>query len=200
MLKAPSLPILTIPPHLVPKIPENYPFHDVPQDKVELVAQLKDQLEGAFAQIEMVLEEKERKWMDERCLIRFLRATKWNVGQAVDRLVNTMVWRRDYKPDRIDPDEVEPEAVTGKEIISGFDKVGRPIFYLIPKRENTKEYERQIKYVVYNLEKAIKLMPTGVESICLVLDYENISMFNAPPMGVTKMFLQVFSEHYPEVR
>jgi hypothetical protein len=200
MLQVPSLPILTIPPHLVPKVPENFPYHDVPEEKVELVTQLRDRLESAFSQVEIVLTEKERKWLDERCLIRFLRATKWNVEQAVDRLVNTVVWRRDYQPDRIDPADVEPEAVTGKEILSGFDKSGRPIFYLIPKRENTKEYERQIKFVVYNLEKAIKLMPTGVESICVVLDYENISMFNAPPTGVTKMFLQVFSEYYPEVR
>jgi hypothetical protein len=199
MIRPVSLPILKPAAHLIPKIPENFPFQGLNDDEMILLEQVKSRLEETFESANIVLNGMERKWLDDRCLIRYLKATKWNVEQALDRLRNTISWRRDYQPDLISPEEVKIEAETGKQILSGFDKEGRPLLYLIPKRENTKEHTRQLRFVVYNLEKAIKLMPIGVEKITIILDYENISMFTAPPLSVTKMFLQIVGDHYPEV-
>jgi hypothetical protein len=41
-----------------------------------------------------------------------------------------LAWRREFKPDEINPDDIEQESLTGKEIINGFDKQGRPNIYL----------------------------------------------------------------------
>lgn len=59
--------------------------------------------------------------------------------------------RRDYKPDLIPADEVKPEAETGKLLLNGFDNEGRPILYLRPGKENTKESPRQIRHLVFHM-------------------------------------------------
>jgi hypothetical protein len=41
-------------------------------------------------------------------------------------------------------------------------------------------------------------MPLGVESIVIIVDYSNMSLFNAPPISVSKRFLDIIGNHYPE--
>lgn len=43
------------------------------------------------------LSEKERFWLSEECLRRFIRATKGNGQAAINRLEKTLVWRRTHK-------------------------------------------------------------------------------------------------------
>ena len=57
----------------------------------------------------------------------------------------------------------EIQAVTGKQIIFGFDTKGKPAIYMIPSRQNTNDPVRQIQHVVWMLERAIDLMSPGVE-------------------------------------
>ncbi|KAI9351287.1 CRAL-TRIO domain-containing protein [Obelidium mucronatum] len=132
------------------------------------------------------------------CVHRFLRATKWDSTSAITRLQDTLKWRKEYRPDLITPEEVEPEAITGKQFISGFDKKGHPMIYLVPRLENTKTYDRQIRYSVYVLEKAVKLMPEGVERMDVIIDYENLNIFTAPPVSVSMRYLSILGAHYPE--
>ncbi|KAJ3236238.1 hypothetical protein HDU81_011081 [Chytriomyces hyalinus] len=138
-------------------------------------------------------------WANQPVIVRqFLRATSWDLGAAKKRLVATMKWRNEYKPDQITAEEVEPEAITGKQFISGFDQTGRPQLFLVPRNENTKTYDRQIRFSVYMLEKCIKLMPDGVEKVAVIIDYENLSLFNATPLSVSMKYMAVLSNHYPE--
>ncbi|KAJ3242819.1 hypothetical protein HDU78_001137 [Chytriomyces hyalinus] len=138
-------------------------------------------------------------WAGQPVIVRqFLRATMWDVAAAKKRLVATMKWRNEYKPDQITAEEVEPEAVTGKQFINGFDKTGRPQLFLVPRNENTKTYDRQIRFSVYMLERCIKLMPEGVEKVAVIIDYENLSLFNATPLSVSMKYMAVLSNHYPE--
>ena len=55
------------------------------------------------------------------------------------------------------------QSVTGKEIIFGFDKKGRPALYMIPSRQNTNVQLQQLQYAVWMLERCIDLMGPGVE-------------------------------------
>ena len=135
---------------------------------------------------------------DAPCLYRYLRATKWNVSHARDRIRDTLAWRKDFKPIEIHPDEVKEEAASGKQFFNGFDKEGRPILHLVPGRENTKSSDHQLRFVVFNLEKAIQLMPEGVETMVIVIDYAGMSMFNAPSPGRGRKFLSILGNHYPE--
>ena len=148
--------------------------------------------------LELPLSNIEEKWLNDSCLSRYFRAAKGDLDNAKNRLLKTIIWRRKFKPDQITMDDISQEAESGKEFLKGFCKRGRPILYLIPSRENSKNYERMIKYVVFNMELAIKRMPEGVESIVIVLDYRNVTIMNSPPISVSKQFLQIIGDHYPE--
>ena len=114
----------------------------------------------------------ELRWLNKPDTIsRYMRASKWNLRDAENRLKATLEWRREYKPDLIPPDEVKIEGETGKmlvhvtqylslragsliqlhRIISGFDNDGRPIIYMRPGRENTQKSPRQLRYLVWCL-------------------------------------------------
>ncbi|KAI9099766.1 CRAL-TRIO domain-containing protein [Phlyctochytrium arcticum] len=192
-----KLPILTPPASSIRPLPQDWPRCLYTPDQLAHLDEFKTQLlpeilkAGGFGQ-------KEELWCDDACLLRYLRATKWNVANAGKRLDSTLQWRRDYKPDEIPASDVEEEAIKGKEILSGFDKDGRPLLYLIPKREHTKTFDRQLKFVVWNVEKAIKVMQPGVESLIFIIDYEGISVRTSPPASQAKKFLSILGDHYPE--
>ncbi|CAG8641175.1 3460_t:CDS:2, partial [Acaulospora colombiana] len=142
--------------------------------------------------------QREREWASEGCLKRYLRASKWNLDEAKDRIKSSLEWGREYKPFDIDPKEVEPEILTGKMHLNGFDKHGRPIVYLRPGLENTKAGPRQVKNVVFTFESAIAIMPENVENIIIIVDFENCSVRSSPGLGIAKEFMHVLGSHYPE--
>jgi len=116
-----------------------------------------------------------------------LRASKWKKDVAITRLENTLKWRREFGIyDTVNAKHVEPEvndpthwllfldsdyyyysfqAVTGKEIVFGYDTAGRPGFYMIPSRQNTDEPKRQIQFAFWMMERCIDLMEPGVEYV-----------------------------------
>jgi hypothetical protein len=51
---------------------------------------------------------------DPGCIPRYMRAAKWQMPNAKQRIKHTMEWRREYKPELIAPDDVGIEAETGK--------------------------------------------------------------------------------------
>ena len=55
--------------------------------------------------------------------------------------------------------------MTGKEVLFGYDKKGRPAFYMIPSRQNTTDPGPQLQFAVWMLERAIDLMGPGVECV-----------------------------------
>ena len=103
-------------------------------------------------------------------LQRFLRAVKWDLPSAFNRAEETTVWRREFDVDGLceNPASFEEESRTGKQIVLGWDLQQRPCLFMFPYRQNTKESQRQIQFVVWGLECAAELMPPGVEKLCLV--------------------------------
>ncbi|KAI8820675.1 CRAL-TRIO domain-containing protein [Fimicolochytrium jonesii] len=183
--------------HAAPKVSENWPRVGYTEEQLSQLEAVKKAIPDILSKTPEIRAEEEQ-WCDDACVLRYLRATKWHTDATVKRIEKTLTWRREYQPHKIDPAEVEPEAIHGKEYVCGFDLQGRPLLYLIPRKEHTKTYERQLKYVVFNLEKAIKAMPAGVESLNILIDYEGISVFTAPPASQAKKVLQILGEHYPE--
>lgn len=48
----------------------------------------------------------EKRWLDKPDTIpRYMRAAKWKLDDAKKRIMTTLEWRREYKPDLIPPDE-----------------------------------------------------------------------------------------------
>ncbi|THH00212.1 hypothetical protein EW026_g2285 [Hermanssonia centrifuga] len=146
------------------------------------------------------LREEEMFWLSFECMLRYLRATKWVSAQAaIKRLEETLAWRREFGlyDERFTPEHVEPEALTGKEVVFGFDVNGRPALYLCPSRQNTDESIRQVQFNVFMLERCIELMGPGVESVALMIDYGQKSA-KSPSISLSRMVLNILQTHYPE--
>lgn len=139
----------------------------------------------------------ERMWLTEECLLRYLRATKWIVAQAVSRLQSTLVWRREYGLP-FTPEHISPEQETGKQLIIGFDNNARPCHYLRPSKQNTKTSERQVQHLVFMLERVIQLMGPGQEALALVITYKESGPGGGPSFATGKKVLNILQNHYPE--
>ncbi|KAI0058170.1 CRAL/TRIO domain-containing protein [Artomyces pyxidatus] len=142
------------------------------------------------------LMDEEKFWLSYECTLRYLRATKWHVKQAIERLQDTLKWRRDFGLYDWGAADVEPEAVTGKEITFGYDLKRRPALYMIPSRQNTEESPRQIRFAVWMLERSLDLAGPGVESIVLMINFADRG--KSPSMSTSKTVLNILQSHYPE--
>jgi len=56
------------------------------------------------------LSDVEKYFLSRECILRYLRATKWNVIEAKKRLEVTIVWRREYGTDTLTAETIEPEV------------------------------------------------------------------------------------------
>ncbi|EPX70979.1 sec14 cytosolic factor family protein [Schizosaccharomyces octosporus yFS286] len=144
------------------------------------------------------LSEIEKYFLTKECILRFLRATKWNAATTKKRILDTLVWRRQFGVNNMDPDEVQEENATGKQVLLGFDKDGRPCLYLYPGRQNTKTSPLQIRHLVFSLECAIELMPPGVETLALLINFKASSNRSNPSVGQGKEVLNILQTHYCE--
>ncbi|KAH9944998.1 CRAL/TRIO domain-containing protein [Epithele typhae] len=144
------------------------------------------------------LTEEEKFWLTRECLLRFIRAIKWaSAPEGVKRVEATLRWRREFGVyDVINTAHVEPEAVTGKMMIWGYDSDNRPALYLRPSRQNTEESIRQVHYVVWALERLTELMGPGVETLVLMVDFADRA--KNPSLGQARTVLNILQTHYPE--
>ncbi|KAI0701313.1 CRAL TRIO domain-containing protein [Cytidiella melzeri] len=146
------------------------------------------------------LTEDEKFWLTYECMLRYLRATKWHSSRnAIKRLEETLLWRREFGlyDERVTAANVEPEEVTGKQVVCGYDVDGRPALYLCPSRQNTDESIRQLYHLVFMLERCIDLMGPGVESLALMIDYGEKSS-KSPSFAQSRLVLNILQTHYPE--
>ncbi|CAG7849097.1 CRAL-TRIO domain-containing protein C23B6.04c [Serendipita indica DSM 11827] len=144
------------------------------------------------------LMEMEKFWLTNDCMLRYLRATKWDVPAAIKRLESTLAWRRSFGfYDSLTPEHVEIEGQTGKEVIFGYDQGNRPGLYMFPSRQNTEESERQIQYATFMIERTIDLAPPGIENIALFVNYGDKSP-KSPSLSTSRNFLSILQNHYPE--
>ncbi|KAL2416478.1 CRAL-TRIO domain-containing protein C23B6.04c [Exophiala dermatitidis] len=144
------------------------------------------------------LTDAERMWLTRDCLLRYLRATTWNVAQAENRLRNTLLWRCEYGLEKITKDYISVENETGKQVILGWDINARPCHYLRPSKQNTERSDRQIQHLVYMLERSIDLMPVGQETLALLINFAETKASQGVTLSQGKQTLNILQNHYPE--
>ena len=145
------------------------------------------------------LSEAEQIWLTRECLLRYLRATTWNVAQSATRLRATLIWRREYGLyTKITPEHVSPENETGKQWILGYDSAGRPCHYLNPNRQNTERSDRQLEHLVFMMERAIDLMPPGQETLALLMNFADTKSGQGASVQQGRQTLHILQNHYPE--
>ncbi|KYQ93182.1 cellular retinaldehyde-binding/triple function domain-containing protein [Tieghemostelium lacteum] len=169
------------------------PLTNLTAEQIEIFNKFKNNI------TQLELTDREKEWIDDMLICRYLRARDYDLELAYNLFLGTLEWRKTFKPYEISAEELAHEASTGKSYVYG-KSLGRSCIYLTPSRENTKNYEKQIKLLVYNIERAISQMDKiqGHEQLVLVIDFNGYSIFNAPPMNVSKQTLDILSNHYPE--
>ncbi|GAA5813432.1 hypothetical protein MFLAVUS_006910 [Mucor flavus] len=162
------------------------------------VVKLKEYIESIMLPESDAYYPSERGFITDSTVKRYMRARKWDYEQAKTMLENTIKWRRGYRPDELDPEYIKPEVETGKMYYNGFDKCGRPVWIMRPRLQNSKDAERQIKHIVYCLERGIRLMPHLVENLAIIVDFKDSSAAHNPSVSTCKKFLDILGNHYPE--
>lgn len=140
----------------------------------------------------------ERMWLTRECLLRYLRATKWNVAQAEERLQGTLTWRREYGMKKLTPDYISIENETGKQVNLGYDIHGRPCLYLLPSNQNTERSDRQVEHLVFMLERVIDIMPPNQETLALIVNFNETKSGQNASIGQATQTLHILQNHYPE--
>lgn len=146
------------------------------------------------------LTDREKFWLTKECLLRYLRATKWHKEEAEKRVLKTLTWRRDYGVEQLTADHISPENETGKQITLGYDKEGRVCHYLNPGRQNTEPSPRQVQHLVYMVERVIDIMPAGVETLALLINFKTSKTRSntSPGISLAREVLDILQNHYPE--
>ncbi|ORZ14206.1 CRAL-TRIO domain-containing protein [Absidia repens] len=171
---------------------------EITDDQQQKIDQLHEYMTTILLPTTHEYHENEKRFLSTGTLKRYMRARKWDYEAAKNMLENTVKWRRDYRPDQLDPDYIKPEAETGKMYFNGFDKCGRPVWIMRPRLQNSKDNERQVKHIVYSLERGIRLMPEKVENIAIIVDFKDSSASHNPSINTCKKFLDILGNHYPE--
>ena len=67
-----------------------------------------------------------------------------------------------------------------------------------PGRENTETSPRQLRHLVWWLERAKDMMPPGQDSLVIIVDYKSTTLRTNPSIGVARKVLTILQQHYVE--
>lgn len=131
-------------------------------------------------------------------VLRYLRARNYNTKKAAKMLKNTIKWRLEFRPDKIQWNDVAHEAVKGRLYKADYlDKQGRIVFVIRPGIQSTNSSAMQIKYLIYCLENAIWNLSSNQEQMVWLIDFQGWSS-SCLSLKVTREAAQVLQAHYPE--
>lgn len=133
-------------------------------------------------------------------LLRYLRAQKHVVTEAMNMLTTTVEFKKSFQGvgvDRITIDTCLNEVATRKAVSHGHDTSGRPCFYLQSKRHFKKDPLETERFAVWFMETWLKKVEPGTV-ICAICNLKGISFANMD-MASTKFMIDVYQNHFPEI-
>ncbi|KAJ1725458.1 hypothetical protein LPJ53_000388 [Coemansia erecta] len=139
-----------------------------------------------------------RSFLSPTRILQYVRANKNDPAKTLARLRATLLWHISYRPHVLSEEVVRQEGGTGKLFVNGWDRMGRPLMYMFPQRQNTKEAKGQLRFTVDTMEQAIRSMPEGVTKITFVIDVSQYSMAQSVALSTAREFLHILEAHYPE--
>ncbi len=136
-------------------------------------------------------------------ILRWLRARKWDVNNAVQQLIDTIKWRRQSNVDAIiekgENGLLLEEILTGKSYFMGRDKAGRPINYFHAKDHIKDQFpnEDTEKLGILSTETGRKLLEGSTETGTVILDMNGFGMQNMD-YQLVRFFIPLLESYYPE--
>ena len=155
----------------------------------------------------------EKFFLTRECLLRFLVGCKWNFKDTISKLVETLVWRREFgltydptlKDTNVTCDLIEPENKTGKQVIMGYDKNGSVLLYLKDGLQNTEPSQRQVQQMIFMIDQCVMLNPKYVSKVTILVDFKHypevegvVKKRKMTPLGIAKQCLHICQTYYPE--
>lgn len=136
-------------------------------------------------------------------VLRFLRARKWNVDDALAMLLACLKWRLQEDIDYLvwaGESELNLRLMrAGFGVLHKTDRLGQPVIH-IPVRLNdpkAQPHQHIVDYTIYLMEVARVVLRPPVEKVCLVFDTTDMSMANMD-WTFFKKFLSYLENYYPE--
>lgn len=144
-------------------------------------------------------------------MLRFLRARKWNVKNALIMLGETIHWRlTDGHPDELlatgesgaiedNNEEFMKQVRSGKAYVYGYDLKCRPVVHIHAECHDPKAQELRVvqQYTVYMLETGRLLLKEPVDTATVFFDLSKFGLANMD-YGIVKFFISCFEGYYPE--
>lgn len=148
-------------------------------------------------------------------VLRFLRARKWDVENAMTMLLSAINWREERSIDRdvvytgesvglkasptTDEQGFVSQYRSGKSYVRGTDKEGRPVYVIRVKLHDPGKQSSQSMetYVLHNIESLRSMATSPKDKVCLIFDLTGFGLKNMD-FHVVKFLVQVFEARYPE--
>eukprot|EP00903_Cladosiphon_okamuranus_P010915 g10310.t1 len=139
--------------------------------------------------------------LDTVALGRFLEAAFWslehNGTRVSDFIEQSIDWREKIKADRLRKEDVIDQGGNGAIIVKGHDLSSRPVVYFRPALDGRMDGDGNSKLMIYNLERAIRLMPRHSWQYTIVIDCEGMGLKQLPPVAYMKKMFELLGHHYP---
>jgi hypothetical protein len=148
-------------------------------------------------------------------VLRFLRARKWDVRQAMVMLVSALNWREEIGIDETiirdgesvilkdSPSKKDQEFMmqyrSGKAYTRGLDRQDRPVFVIkVRLHDPTKQSpEAMERFILHSIESLKLMVRDPRDRACLLFDLTGFGLANMD-FHVVKYLAQVFEARYPE--
>jgi len=141
-------------------------------------------------------------FFDDRMVLRFLRARKFDIDAAFQMILACIRFRLDFQDvgvDAITMESCKREAVAGKAYIHGTDVQGRPIVIVRPRFHDPSltDPQESERFIVFMMEHCRKTLPPHIEQVSLIFDMTGVSRKNMD-LKTTKYMITVLQNFYPE--
>ncbi|ORX35674.1 CRAL-TRIO domain-containing protein [Kockovaella imperatae] len=146
------------------------------------------------------LDDHEKMFLSEEAMLRYLKATKGKVKDAVTRLEATIVWKRTLGMWDIEAvaEEVAPEFESGKVTFAGYTRLSQPMLYTWTSKNVLAASPRQVKHMMFCMDRLIDLQLAGVPGVMFCADVSGKTQTQSGAMSVARQILKYLQAHYPE--
>lgn len=132
-------------------------------------------------------------------ILRFLRGRQGDKDKALKAMLRHLKWRSEFKVDSIDPSTIQSEIDKRKIFCESFDKCGRPVVTILARNHDKqdRDFETMQRFIIYQLEVALKMTRPEEEKILILFDLSEFSM-QCMDYDVVKFLVQTLTFNYPE--
>ncbi|KAF9583518.1 hypothetical protein BGW38_009285 [Lunasporangiospora selenospora] len=142
-------------------------------------------------------------------VLKFIRARKWNLDDAMKMFLNALKWRIVERLDELvelsdeELDAKYPKFIEqmklGKGYLRGADPLDRPMSVVNTRlhHKNDQPPETIHRFTLYTMECGRMVLPQGAETVIVIFDLSNFGLDNMD-WGFVRLFVQCFESYYPE--